>query len=515
MSTIPGCSATIGFTLPAGAQPGDRPLVVLAGGPDGAELVRALVRRAGSDPAEREWDDVRQNYLRWAGADGTAAVLEVVFANHRAPAVRADQPGSFRIGVPLALLGAGAHLVHLRLRPGKAELIVDGRLVDEEWPSGALPALPAAVTGVQVWPRWLDDAELGVQPEAGVVAGTLGGSELQYWAPPGHNRWLGDTMMLWDGRRLHLLYLLDRRHHGSKAGTGAHQIAHLSTTDLRTWEVHPLALAIEEPWETFGTGAMLHADGRWHLVYGLHTDRIIERGAVDNGRTTALPCAFDRLDGLPMGTALAVSEDGVHFRRTGELVHAAQNPSALIHPEGGFAMFAGYGAEGLHRSDDLRTWRPVDAAIIPEGKASPVRNSTECICHLAWNGWHYLIGGRTGFWMARSFAGPYWDRDGTQGEAVVQPRWDIYDGLWVPMVAALGDGRRILSGWLEDRGGWAGCLVLRELVQGAARAGAGGGRHAGDALAGRDLAAHHARPGAALGRRRLAAPGFRRGLGGR
>jgi hypothetical protein len=47
----------------------------------------------------------------------------------------------------------------------------------------------------------------------------------------------------------------------------------------------------------------------------------------------------------------------------------------------------------------------------------------------------------------------------------MQPRWDIYDGLWVPMAAALADGRRILSGWLEDCGGWAGCLVLRELLQ--------------------------------------------------
>jgi len=67
--------------------------------------------------------------------------------------------------------------------------------------------------------------------------------------------------------------------------------------------------------------------------------------------------------------------------------------------------------------------------------------------------------------MARTFAGPYWDRDGTGDPVVAQPRWDIYDGLWVPMAAALADGRRILSGWLEDRGGWAGCLVLRELLQ--------------------------------------------------
>ena len=41
---------------------------------------------------------------------------------------------------------------------------------------------------------------------------------------------------------LHVFYLLDRRHHGSGAGTGRHQFAHVSSPDLKTWTEHPLAV---------------------------------------------------------------------------------------------------------------------------------------------------------------------------------------------------------------------------------------------------------------------------------
>lgn len=440
----------------------------------GDEIVRIDIREAGSDPQLREWDDLRQNYLQWPGPDGRLLVIEATVVIALSPQVRQQMPTRARVGAPLSLLGDGSHLVILRIRSGKVDLLIDGRLCDEEWLCGGLPELPVACDGVTIEPQWFADAELGVVPEQGVVAGTLTGSTMQYWTPPGHNRWLGDTMMFQDGERLHVFYLIDRRHHGCKGGAGAHQIAHLSTVDLQTWQAHPLAVEIEEPWEVLGTGGVVRQDGRWHLLYGLHTDRVVERTMLDARgypswsrsatESGSLPCAFAQLDGLPQGTAMAVSDDGVHFRKTGELVHRAQNPGVCAMPSGGFALFAGYGAEGLYRSDDLRLWQLADAAIVPHGEGAPARNSTECIGHLAWGEWHYLFGGRTGFWMARDFAGPYWDH-GNSTTAIAQPRWDIYDGLWVPMVAALADGRRILSGWLEDRGGWAGCLVLRELRQ--------------------------------------------------
>ena len=509
---------------PAVARPGR----ILTGyDRDQVAVVHVDVRLAGSDPALQPWDLVQQNYLASSappGAAGTALVLEALIQTAPGPAYRASLATTFRLGVALARLPAGPFTVQLRLRPGYAELCIDGACIDEDWPCGGLPqpigrlesgpgctqlrcaGLPDAVENAVV------NAAMAAAPSASsasptkrapspsppppdAATATIPGSRIQYWTPPGANQWLGDTMMFQDGKHLHILYLIDRRHGSSKAGCGGHQIAHLSTTDLRTWTQHPLALPIAEPWETCGTGSLVRHDGRWWIIYGLHTDRIVVTERVRSGAYVdaaghhTAPQRYADLGGAPMGTALAVSDDGVTFRPLDILVHPAQNPSVFADPDGGFCLFAGYGATGLYRSEDLLSWRAVDHFIIPHGTQAPSRNTTECICHHAWNGWHYLLGGRTGFWMSRAMAGPYWDQDTVPGRRAAahliaeagehgahllnprppgtfgQPRWDIYDGLWVPMVAALADGRRILSGWLQGEGDWAGYLVLRELHQ--------------------------------------------------
>lgn len=475
--------ADLDLPLPAAAGAGE--LLAVSDG-DGHELLRLALRRSGCDPARDIWDRERENYPRWAGPDGTTAVLEAEVAVAIRPPFRAHLPRRMRVGVPLALVGDGRRTVAVRMRSGKVDLVVDGRLVDEEWPCGPLDGVPARLRlagGVaRVWRSALPDAAIatGALDHGGGV--DLRGDQLQYWTPPGHNRWAGDTMLCHDGERLHLFYLIDRRHHGSKGFCGAHQIAHFSTGDLAAWRGHPLALAVEEPWEAIGTGSMVKHAGRWHFIYGLHSGRCV----TDAGAGGDLPRRFADIAGTPEGTAIAVSDDGIAFRKQEELVQPAQNPSVFPDPAGGFCLFAGEGAYGLYRSDDLRHWRAVDHAIVPYGPASPARNTCECMCHLAWGGWHYLFGGFTGFWMARDIAGPYWDQDGPGGAAAVaairdhvgdgmlnprpagtpgRPRWDIYDGLSVPMAAAMPDGRRILAGWLQDLHGWAGCLVLRELLQ--------------------------------------------------
>jgi hypothetical protein len=491
---LTGDALTLAFQV--GAQGFDQPGRLLAlRDAAGKSVVSLELRRAGKDPAMTWWDDPQQNYLRWAGPDGTVLVLEAVMDVAIAPPYRASMKKQVRVGVPVALLGPKPQRILVRMRPGKADIVVDGQIVDEEWPCGG-PARPivdfspgANVAEASVWKTWLDDAVAGVRPTPGFESGELTAREFQYWSPPGHNRWAGDTMFYNDGDRLHLMYLSDRRHGASK-NSGAHQIAHLSTTDLKTWSVHPMAVPITEPWETLGTGNMVKYNGRWFLLYGMHTDRIVEPAAVATLKGNE-PQPFDSLSGPPIGTAIASSDDGIHFRKDRLLVHPAQNPSVVPDPRGGFAMFAGYGADGLYHSDDLLHWTAVDNFIVPFNEGAPMRNSTECFSHLAWNGWHYILGGRTGFWMSKDFAGPYWDQDSDEGKATAQklagyfkwrlkgappmhprppgkvtvPRWDVYDGLWVPMVAEATTGRRILAGWLEDLDRWAGCLVLRELHQ--------------------------------------------------
>ena len=51
-----------------------------------------------------------------------------------------------------------------------------------------------------------------------------------------------------------------------------------------------------------------------------------------------------------------------------------------------------------------------------------------------------------------------WEDWGASGD-------DVYEGLAVPMVCEIADGRRLMAGWLMHPEGWGGWLVFRELRQ--------------------------------------------------
>jgi hypothetical protein len=387
-------------------------------------------------------------------------------------------------------------------------MFVDGVLVDEDWPPCAAEPLSgnpqvdeAWVRSVQSFDRSLTDAEVvdlnGGADKVALRRREILGTEqrsLQHWSPPGHNVWAGDAMPFFHEGRLHVFYLIDRRHSTSKFGAGAHAIAHASTTDLKNWEHHPLAKGIDATWLTCGTGTVLHHEGRFWLFYGMHTDRIVPFEATTEGRrvrhgdTWSTETEPFEIDGkAPMGTTVAWSEDGVHFEDSRRILHPAQNPSVFPDPATGtFHMLAGYRHDGFYTSNDLLQWTLDDSFLLPQERLAPKHNTGECQCLFEWNGWHYALGGRTGFWMSRERLGPYWDRttesarqairsqvgeepwpkpDNPRPGPVVEPRWDVYDGLWVPMVVPFHD-RRLLVGYLTGPDfPWAGHLVFRELIQ--------------------------------------------------
>jgi beta-fructofuranosidase len=377
-----------------------------------------LVRRVGDDPALAEWDR-RQNYARYAGHDGL--VLECVVAT--APP-RIAKDGRLRLGVPVAVLGDAPQLdIAVRLGGPHLALIVNGVVVDEEWPAG-----PAVVP--------MNDApgELPALPPL-----------TQYWAPPGHNAWAGDVMLTAAGDRLHLFWLTDRRMHGSKFGCGGCSFAHASTTDLTHWEHHPLAYPVTEYWEAAnGTGCCVVQDGVFHLYANVLTERLkLEQEH-------------------PNGPHLATSTDGIHFTKQGR-AHGLPGEPGMIRDEHDrwHAIAVSKHADGVWRSsryesDDLRNWRLADLNFLPEPGWPTSRTvfSSECFNWFRWRDWYYIIGGRTGFWRARQLLGPY-----------QRPAQDIYDGLMVPQVAVWND-RAILGGWLplNDKD-WGGHLVFRELRQ--------------------------------------------------
>ena len=490
---------------------------------DGHTALELTWRRVGADPALAAHDAL-QHYSDYPGPDGRVVALEFVLglrgledclsaqreqherrrlANPGIPPFTPPRDlaaGLLRVGVPTQLIGATDwHDVTARFTGPKLELFVDGVLVDEEWPVGTMRpgrvcrigaalrdgALRAGFRGfmdrVALWDRARSDEEIAFLSGGEAAISTreleiLGPEQpsLQYWKPRGHNVFAGDTSPFFDGRRWHLFYLIDRRHHHSKWNAGAHQFAHASTEDLVHWQHHPLAIPIDEQWLTCGTAnCILHA-GRYHFFYGMHTGRLLPNAKTVRPRLLSGleakgyfdPVPFETKS-VPSGLACAVSDDGVHFRKERVTINAAENAFVFHEPESGlFQMLTG---RERFTSPDLRRWTMADPHFLPLGEDTPAQNTAECPCYFEWNGRHYIIMGKSGFWMSRRALGPYWKAPGTV-EEVVAPRWDIYDGLLVPMAAPFHGNRIILAGWLGERDEFGalqfgGHLVFRELVQ--------------------------------------------------
>src|SRR4051812_12873366 len=114
---------------------------------------------------------------------------------------------------------------------------------------------------------------------------------MQYFRPGGAY-FAGDCMSFFHAGRFHLFYLIDENHHQGLGGLGGHQWAHASTTDLIHWEHHPLAIAITDEDEgSICTGSTFFHEGTY---YGFYATR--------------------RRD-WTQHLSLAVSEDGIHFRK--------------------------------------------------------------------------------------------------------------------------------------------------------------------------------------------------------
>jgi hypothetical protein len=145
---------------------------------------------------------------------------------------RAD--GVLRLAVPMKLIDPRRwHDVVVRFRGPNLELFVDGVLVDEEWPHGALrpihmPLLLGAgyeggrlTTGfrgqidhVALWNRALTNEEIatlagGPDEVARRDREMLGPQQAtpQYWKPHGYNAWAGDCMPFYHDGTFHLFYL--------------------------------------------------------------------------------------------------------------------------------------------------------------------------------------------------------------------------------------------------------------------------------------------------------------------
>lgn len=436
----------------------DAPAGCLATQPGVWEL---RLRFAGDDEALKDWDR-QQNYTQYTDADGRCSVLEATLQLH------SDQHPDWRylrVGFPCCCLEPGTADIALVLDCNGAalRLYADKRLMDENFPYGVLHwPVAAAVAECAAAVSELSLLRPGRRLPAPSAAPV---GRAHYFTPAGHNSWVGDVVTFFHDGVFHLYYLLDRRHHRSKFGCGGHYFAHLSSRDLRQWTEHAPALAIDEQWETIGTGTPFVWSGRVYFAYGMHSSRMdasareslrVQREFLSaHGHTGDF--LFADLPGVPAGTLYAVSDDAVSFSKCDRAIHPCENPSIYALGDGRLLLFAGYGLEGTWLADHPGAWRCVNPSFPPSGAAAPMRNSSECQCYFSWHGYDYVLGGFSGLFVSTAGPmGPYRD--------LAAEGHDLYDGLGVPMVSPFTGDRRILAGWLPNCG-WGGHLVLREVLQ--------------------------------------------------
>lgn len=404
---------------------------------------------------QKPGDNDGQNYAAFPLADGRVPVVEATLQMSQVDDAGAS--GTFRIGAPLAMLKKpwGRHQIVLNYTGVAFTLYVDGMLADNDFVLGFPPA--------ERFTRWRRDARSVSYAALGNSAGTAHikpgkeiKSELQYFMPEGHNAWMGDVATCWFGGRYHIFYLYDRRGHRSKLGRGGHYFEHLSTADFKTWTAHEAAVPLEYKWQTLGTGTPFVYGDSLYLSYGLHSTRITAKARQtlaaqwkryeQDGHTSAV--LMDTLQTPPAGSTYAVCTDGVsRFRKSNVLFHPCENPSISTLPDGTLVMFASYGARGTWKADRPEgPWRCVDENFPLGG---------DCTFSFPWGEYEYVIGGFTQMW-----------RKSAQGtDDLIALGQDIYDGLSVPCVTEVMDGRRLMAGWVQVAGHWGGALVVRELMQ--------------------------------------------------
>lgn len=386
-----------------------------------------------------------------------ALVLELLFDFN---------PDPLRLSCPTRYISKDS-VVIVRYQTHKLDLHVDGVLIDEEWPLGT-PQLKSpikwnqskGITSFKVWDEALPDTDvtrnLSDTAKSRKLQKQISGSQPsipQYWRPAGHNTAVGDCMPFFHDGRFHLYYLFDRRHHGSKWGIGAHQWAHMSSTDLIRWEHHPIALLITESWEgSICTGSVFYNKGVYHAFYATriedrteHLGRAISMDGIQFQKTSPNPFASPEkpYKAGPYRDPVVFKHDAsntFHMLVTAEL----EQPS--MHDRGGCLSH--------FTSSNLTDWEPSEPFVIP-GYAD---HQPECPDYFEWNGWYYLIFSHHGVAHYRFSKNPFgpW----------LSPAVDTFDSpqAIVMKTALFKGGRRLGVAFLKEER-YAGCTVFRELVQ--------------------------------------------------
>ena len=281
---------------------------------------------------------------------------------------------------PLVLTADAAEQDELKLivYPYRLELYVNDVLTDEEWPCGKLQKICCEPEIFAAQLQIVQGNEKDGKETIPAVTGEFDGAD--GWMP-GKGVFAGDCMPYTYGGRYHVLYLKDRHHHHSKWGKGAHQWAHISSADLKHWQIHPMAVEIDDPNEgSICTGSFMAHAGKQYLFYTVRT-----------------------MDGSPAPIRRSVSEDGYHFEKDRDFSFtlsarytgaSARDPKVVQAADGSFHMFvtstevsSGCGVLVHLVSADLSHWKEEAEPIY----RSPDSDEPECSDYIAYHGHYYLI----------------------------------------------------------------------------------------------------------------------------
>jgi beta-fructofuranosidase len=284
--------------------------------------------------------------------------------------------------------------------------------------------------------------------------------QIQYFKPVEEDLFVGDCIPFYRNGIFYLYWLIDKGHHSSLNGLGAHQWVLSTSTDLINWKHYPVALGIDEEWEkSICTGSVIYAN---NAFYAFYATRLVKDGQTQEQLSFAIS---------KDGTKYIKQKPNPFFTAPEGYVPSQFRDPKIIADKDGYHMFISsyktnpeidrFGGCLAHLfSTDLKNW------TVKEPVISGQRGTPECSDYFFWNGWYYLIysSGGTHYVKSRNPYGPW--------------EFPRYEALKVPFnnvakTAEFTNGRRIAAAWIpsrdqnKDNGGerFGGNIVLRELVQ--------------------------------------------------
>ena len=403
-----------------------------------------------------------EHYFSYCDENGNVPVLEAeILMDYKGHPERKNM----QIGVPLTIYNAVDNDVVLVYNGQHFRFFINGEVINENLPVGVPQFTTTENSCLNNDAFAIFETAVNVSDITRSVYEKKLDKSINYYSPAGYNAWAGDVVNFWHDGVYHLIYFIDRHHHGNRWGGGAHHFQHITTTDFINWVDHGPLFELETQWQSVGTGTMFFHNGKFYFSFGFHTSRVIDSDklyapelikAYEKDKEV-VPVSYDEIFAsgkYPNGSNYAVSEDGFNFVNGHRMYHWAENPSVYTADDNTLLMYCGGGVWQASEID--KPWKLIKQGFPPCGKNSPMRNTEECPSFFEWNGCKYLIMGVTGYWRTDKDSDDYID-SAAQG-------YDIYDGLVVPMAVSAGGNRVIYAGWMNGIG-WGSIIVHRELIQ--------------------------------------------------